>query len=268
VLEVRDLWPDSIAAVDVQAGKGMMSLLRRIERFMYRSARRICIVSPAFRDHIESTGIPADSIAVVPNGVNTALFYPREGERRHFRLPDSALLAGYLGTHGMAHGLMTLLEAARMLERENVHFVLVGEGARKEELKRLAAGLTNVHFHDRQPRETIAEMYTELDAALVLLRDTPLFRTVIPSKMFEIMGSGTPMILGVEGMARTILDDARAGIGIPPGDASALAAAIRCLRDDAAQRTEYGKNAYHHVRENYDLDALAQKYINVLQDAC
>ncbi len=268
LLEVRDLWPDSLAAVEVGAGGPLMSLLRRIERFMYHSARRIVVVSPAFRPHIESTGIAAERIAVVPNGVNTALFRPHDGPRKHFAFPGVSFLAGYIGTHGLAHGLETALEAARMLRDEGVHFVFVGEGARKQALKSAAADLENVHFFDRRPREIIAEMYNELDAAMVLLRDTPLFRTVIPSKMFEIMGTATPIVLGVEGQARTILEAAQAGIAIPPEDARALADALLRLRDDSTLRSEAGKNAYRHVCENYDLDALARSYLTILQETC
>ncbi len=269
LLEVRDLWPDSLAAVEMDAGGALMSLLRRIERFMYRSAKRIVVVSPAFRPHIEDTGIPPERIAVVPNGVNTALFQPRDAApRKHFAFPGVAFLAGYIGTHGLAHGLESALEAARMLRNEGVHFVFVGEGARKQALKAQAAELDNVHFFDRRPREIIAEMYGELDAALVLLRATPLFRTVIPSKMFEIMGTGTPIVLGVEGQARDILDAAGAGIAVPPEDPAALAEALRRLRDDTALRAEAGKNAYRHVRENYDLDALARSYLTILQETC
>ncbi|MBE0645434.1 MAG: glycosyltransferase family 4 protein [Bacteroidetes bacterium] len=267
-LEVRDLWPDSLAAVEVGAGGMVMRLLRAIERFMYRSANGIVIVSPAFRAHIEATGIPGERIGVVPNGLSTALFHARDGERRHFAQWKDRFLVGYVGTHGMAHGLETALKAARMLETENMHFVFVGEGARKEELKRLATAQSNVTFLDRQPREIIAEMLAELDVAMVLLRDTPLFRTVIPSKMFEIMGSGVPMVLGVDGQARTILEEADAGIAIPPGKAEALAAALRQLAADPALRRRYGGNASHYVRENYDLDALARSYLAVLQDTC
>ena len=267
-LEVRDLWPDSLAAVEVGASGAVMRLLRGIERFMYRSARGIVAVSPAFRAHIESTGIAAERIAIVPNGVSSALFRPRDGGRRHFAPWKDRFLVGYIGTHGLAHGLETALDAARLLEGENFHLVFVGEGARKEELKRLAATLGNASFLDRQPRETIAEMLGELDVALVLLRDTPLFRTVIPSKMFEIMGAGVPMILGVDGQARAILDAADAGIAIPPGDADALAAALRRLAADPALRARYGGNASRHVRENYDLDVLARNYLAVLQRLC
>ncbi len=264
-LEVRDLWPDSLAAVEVGAGGFVMRLLRGIERYMYRAAQGIVIVSPAFRAHIESTGIRAARIGVVPNGLSAALFHPREGERRHFAAWRDNFLVGYVGTHGMAHGLETALEAARMLAETNMHFIFVGEGARKEDLKRQAAGMPNVTFIDRQPRETIAGMLAELDVALVLLRDTALFRTVIPSKMFEIMGSGIPMVLGVDGQARAILEAADAGIAIQPGDARALADALRRLAADPAQRSRYGENASQYVRENYDLDTLARNYLDILQ---
>lgn len=267
-LEVRDLWPDSLAAVEVGAGGAVMRLLRGIERFMYRAARGIVIVSPAFRAHIEATGVSSDRISVVPNGLNPALFRPRDGARSHFARWGDRFLVGYVGTHGMAHGLETALDAARLLEGENMYFVFVGEGARKEELKRRAAGQENVAFLDRHPRETIAEMLSELDAALVLLRDTPLFRTVIPSKMFEIMGAGVPMVLGVEGQARAILDEAGAGIAIPPGDAGALADALRRLAADPILRVRYARNASHYVRENYDLDTLSRNYLDVLQSLC
>jgi glycosyltransferase involved in cell wall biosynthesis len=267
-LEVRDLWPDSLAAVEVGAGGAVMRLLRGIERFMYHSAQGIVIVSPAFRAHIEAAGVTRERIDVVPNGVSSALFRPREGVRRHFARWGDRFLVGYVGTHGMAHGLETALDAARLLDGERMHFVFVGEGARKEELKRRAIEQEHVTFLDRQPRETIAEMLSELDVALVLLRDTPLFRTVIPSKMFEIMGAGLPMILGVDGQARAILEAADAGIAIPPGNADALATALRKLAADASLREWYGGNASRFVRENYDLDLLAQHYLAVLQRVC
>jgi glycosyltransferase involved in cell wall biosynthesis len=269
VLEVRDLWPDSIEAVDAGAGGAVLGALRRVERFMYRAADRIVAVSPAFRAHIEGCGIPSPHIAVVPNGVSTPLFHERPRERRHFAAWADRFIVAYIGTHGMAHALETALDAARLLgPGAGVQFVFVGEGARKAELRRAAADLPHVSFLDRQPREIVAEMLAETDAALVLLRRTPLFRTVIPSKMFEIMGAGVPMILGVEGEARRILTEAGAGLAIEPGNPAALADAVRTLRNDAALRARCGKSASSHVRENYDLDRLAENYLAVLQDTC
>jgi glycosyltransferase involved in cell wall biosynthesis len=267
MLEIRDLWPDSIEAVEA-AGEGLLlRVLRRVERFMYRRADRISVVSPAFRDHIEACGVAPERIVTIPNGVSTRLFAAAQEERRSVLAAfEGTFIVAYIGTHGMAHALETAIDAARLLRGESdIHLLFVGEGARKEALRGYARDLDNVTFFDRMPRESVAQLLREIDVALVLLRDTALFRTVIPSKMFEIMGSARPIILGVEGEARRILEEADAGIAIPPENAEALAAAILRLRDDAALRERFGRNAYRYVRENYDLDLLARKYLEQLR---
>ncbi len=267
ILEIRDLWPDSIEAVNIRLGGSTMKILRRIERYMYHAADEIVIVSDAFRNHIVEKGVLSQDIHWIPNGVNTSLFRERT-ERKYSFGPgvDGKFIAGYIGTHGMAHGLQTVVEAAKLMQSDTgLHFVLVGEGAEKERLKREAAGLSNITFIDRQPRETIALMLNSLDAALVLLRKAELLRTVIPSKMFEIMGAGIPMILGVEGEAKRILDEAQAGIAIEPENPAALLNAIESLRRDPGLKQWYGKNASIYVGKNFNLDSLAENYLEVLR---
>jgi colanic acid biosynthesis glycosyl transferase WcaI len=266
LLEVRDLWPDSIEAVQVRSGGGMMAVLRRVERFMYRSADRIVVVSPAFREHIERCGIPSKRIDTVPNGVNTALFTPRKADKRSVLAGfDKEFIVAYIGTHGLAHALETAIDAARLLkDNHDIRFLFVGEGARKAALKEYARDAANVTFMDQLPREQIAALLGEIDVALVLLRDTPLFTTVIPSKMFEIMGAGVSMILGVRGQACEILREASAGISIEPENARQLADAILRLRDDPAFAAQCGKNAFFHVRKHYDLDQLARNYLDII----
>ncbi len=267
LLEVRDLWPDSIEAVQVRSGGGMIALLRRVERFMYRNADRIVVVSPAFRAHIENCGVPPQRIDTVPNGVNTALFTPRERTSRNMlKHRGEDFIVAYIGTHGLAHALETAIDAARLLQdHEGIHFLFVGEGARKAALKDYARDAANVTFMDQLPREQIAALLGEIDVALVLLRDTPLFATVIPSKMFEIMGAGLPMILGVRGQAREILEAAGAGIAIEPESAPQLAEAILKLRGDRTFTDECGRNAFRHVRKHYDLDQLARNYLDIIE---
>ncbi|MCZ7558274.1 MAG: glycosyltransferase family 4 protein [Bacteroidia bacterium] len=266
LLEVRDLWPDSIEAVQVHKGGVVISLLRRVERFMYRSADRIVVVSPAFRAHIEGTNIPPESIRVVPNGVNTALFAPAQrGDRRVLHDLDGRFIVAYIGTHGLAHALETAVDAATLLQdQSDIHFLFAGEGARKAALKEYAGDAQNITFLDQLPRSEIAVLLGEIDVALVLLRDTPLFATVIPSKMFEIMGTGVPMILGVRGQACDILHEAGAGIAIEPENARQLADAVLRLRDDPAFAAQCGKNAFLHVRKQYDLDQLARNYLDII----
>jgi glycosyltransferase involved in cell wall biosynthesis len=270
VLEVRDLWPDSINVVVDDVRPGLLSALRRIEHRMYRAADRIVIVSEAFRPHIRDTGIADERISYVPNGVNSALFFPRENARMHFNgaLKDK-FLVGYIGTHGLAHGLETALATAELLkEDDRIHFLFVGEGARKPALKKAAEGLRNVTFVDRLPRETIAEMLSELDVALVHLKKAELLKTVIPSKMFEIMGAAKPIILGVEGEAKRILDEAGAGIAIEPENAYQLKDAIMTLRNDPFLCKRLGANGSTYARACFDLDVLADRYLNILCEVC
>ncbi|MDH7516214.1 MAG: glycosyltransferase family 4 protein [Bacteroidota bacterium] len=268
VLEVRDLWPDAIPAVRIDTDPRFLAFLRRIERYMYSRADRIVIVSPAYREHLLRKGVPDEKIHVITNGVSTHLFDRRPAPRVHFngRMKDSFLVA-YFGTHGLAHGLETLVDTAKQfVDDPAVQFVLVGEGAAKAELIRYADGLPNVHFFERRSRQVIAEMLNEIDVSLVLLRKAELFETVIPSKLFEIMGVGKPIILGVRGESKRILEEARAGIAVEPEDAAMTAAAIRKLREDEDLRRQYGDNAYRFVREQYDLDRLAVRYAEILAE--
>ena len=268
VLEVRDLWPDSIEAVGINTDPRFLSFLRWIERGMYRRADRIVIVSDAFREHLLRKGVPADKIKLITNGVSSELFERSPRARQHFNGPmKDKFLVAYIGTHGLAHGLETMIDAAaRMKADPSVQFILVGEGAAKARLKAYANGLPNVLFVDRQPREVISQMLNEIDLSLVMLRKADLFRTVIPSKMFEIMGVGKPIVLGVRGEAQRIVEEAGAGISIEPQDTEALVGAIERFRGDDAFRAQCGESAYRFVRDQYNLDSLAVEYLDVLRE--
>lgn len=269
VLEVRDLWPDSFQAVDVNIPGFAFHLLKKIERLLYRKAKKIVIVSEAFRNHLTTAGAENNKISTITNGVAKNIFHPRHKSRLYLNghLKEKFLVS-YVGTMGMAHGLETVLESARELaDREEIHFVFVGEGAKKEELKSMARTLPNVTFIDRQPRKTIAYILNESDVALVLLRNSPLFKTVIPSKMFEVMGCGRPMILGVEGEAKRILDEAQGGICIEPENAKELTRAVLQFYNDRELCRRRGENAFQYAHTNFDLDILAQRYLHVLHSA-
>ena len=239
VFEVRDLWPESLAAVGVGEEDSLLHhALAGIAGFLYRRADRIVVVTPAFKNYlIDRWRVPSEKIDVVENGVETDLFTPADpavaaGRRKELGA-ESRFLVCYIGTMGMAHGLETLLDAAARLQSEhpNVLFLLIGEGSEKERIKSLAQsrGLTNVRFLDQQPREKIPSFISASDLCLVLLKKTDVFKTVIPTKMLEFMSCARPVILGVEGQARQIVEDAGAGLVIEPENADALAAAITQL---------------------------------------
>jgi glycosyltransferase involved in cell wall biosynthesis len=276
VFEVRDLWPRSIVEVGaMSAGSPVIKLLETIERALYRGADRIVAVTESFVDEIAATGIARDKIAVITNGVDLDLFKPgsRADARRTLGLDETAFLVTYVGTHGMAHGLDLLLEAARLLadrapDENPIRFLLVGEGAEKAALKRRAAALalTNVTFWDQRPRDDVARILDASDLCLVLLRDKPLFRTVIPSKIFEFMGAGRPILTTVDGESRRIIEAAGAGVFSPPGDAPALAGHIHALAVDRVALAARGQAGRRFVEAHYARPVLARHYADLLAD--
>jgi glycosyltransferase involved in cell wall biosynthesis len=268
VFEVRDLWPRSIVAVGaMSASSPAVKLLDQIELFLYRHATHLVVVTESFVDEIAARGIHRRKISVVTNGVDLELFRPspRAPARAELGLPDG-FLAAYVGTHGMAHGLGMILDAAPGLAAEGVTFLLVGEGAEKAALRERARrdNLTNVIFWDQRPRETIARICAAADLCLVLLRKKDLFTTVIPSKIFEFMGAGRAIHTTVDGESRGIIERAEAGVFSPPEDREAFMATLRGLLADPGRRDALGQNGRRYAEANYSRPALAARYADLL----
>lgn len=274
VFEVRDLWPESLAAVGVSSDDSLLHhTLAGIARFLYEHADCIVVVTPAFKDRlIANWHVPPEKISVVENGVETDVFAPApDSETRGLRQQLNAegqFVVSYIGTMGNAHGLETLLDAASILQQQNpdIRFLLIGEGAEKKRIQSaaLSCNLANVHFLDQQPRETIPAFISASDACLVLLKKTDVFKTVIPTKMLEFMSCARPVILGVDGQARQIVEDAEAGVVIEPENAEELVAAIQQLYADRALGCSLGKKGRDYVVKNFSRASTADKYVKVL----
>jgi glycosyltransferase involved in cell wall biosynthesis len=272
VFEVRDLWPESLAAVGMGSeNSALHRSLAGVARFLYRKSDHIVVVTPAFKEYlVEHWKVPRQKISVVENGVETSLFAPgNDGESLRKQInAEGKFIVGYIGTMGMAHGLETLIEAADRLQSAapEVFFLLVGEGADKERILAMAEerALTNLHFVDQQPREKIPAFISASDAALVLLKKTDLFKTVIPTKMLEFMSCARPVILGVDGQAREIIERAQAGIFVEPGNSQVLSEAILRLRADARLRETLGCNGRRHIVDHFSRQQTAAAYIAVL----
>jgi len=275
VFEVRDLWPESLVAVGIGGEDSLLyHALGTLANFLYQRADRIVVVSPAFCEPLmKRWRVPPEKIAVVENGVETDLFAPlpqsaNDALRRELGA-EGKFLVLYLGTMGMAHGLETLLEAAARLraQKPEVLFLLVGEGAEKQRIQSLAQmrGLDNVRFLDQQPREKIPGFISASDACLVLLKKTDVFKTVIPTKMLEFMSCARPVILGVEGQARQIVEAAEAGLAIEPENAEALAQAVLHLAANRELCEALGKKGREHILRNFSRVRTAEKYIQILQ---
>jgi glycosyltransferase involved in cell wall biosynthesis len=270
VCEIRDLWPDSIVAVGAMpAASPAIRLLKRCEGFAYRQSDLVMSVTRSFIPLLRERG--ARRVAFIPNGADPATFAApsdRAALRSRFGLGER-FVASFVGTLGMAHGLDIVLDAAeRLRNRDDVLFWLVGEGARRAELENEARrrGLTNVRFEGQIARELVPGVLAASDAALVVLRPDPVFETVLPSKMFEAMAARCPVVLGVAGEAKALLEESGAGIAISPGDGGALAREVSALAADPARRRALGENGLRFVTERFTHDALASAYAEILEE--
>jgi colanic acid biosynthesis glycosyl transferase WcaI len=274
IFEVRDLWPESLAAVGVGTSDSLLHrTLAKIAGFLYRHSDRIVVVTPAFKKHlIEHWRVPEEKILVVENGVDANLFgkRPLNVPLRRELGAEEKFVVSYIGTIGNAHGLETLVEAATLLRERapNVLFLLVGEGAEKQRIVSLAnaRGLTNVLFVGPQPREKIPAYIAASDACLVLLKSAELFKTVLPTKMLEFMSCARPVILGVDGHAREVMEQADAGIFIQPEDPAELVEAILRLAADPVLCQSLGRNGRRHVLQFFSREHTARAYLEILQD--
>jgi glycosyltransferase involved in cell wall biosynthesis len=264
IFELGDLWPRSIIAVGALPDSRAMRALEWLELFLYRRASRVVALTKTFKDDLVRRGIDPEKIDVVLNGVDLPRYQPRPR--------DEALCAawgiarkftvGYVGTHGMAHDLGNAVSAAELLP--DVAFLFVGAGAERDRLIERARTVPNAIFAPRQPKERMPAVWSLCDVALVHLKDAPAFAEVIPSKIFEAMGMGLPILLvAPDGEARRIVEEDAAGIWVPAGDPHALAEAVRRLRDDPALRCRLAQAslaaAPRHTRESqarHFLDAL------------
>lgn len=269
VFELRDLWPASIAAVGALRESRFLRAMERVELFLYRRAWRIVAVTHAFRADLVARGIDGAKIAVVTNGVDLESITPRERDAACARSygVEGRFVVGYLGTHGMAHALDRVLDAADQLrERDDIHFLFVGDGAAKAKLVAECERreLTNVSFHAPVAKHAMPALWSLCDLALVHLKDTPVFETVIPSKIFEAMGAGrTVLFAGPSGEGARIVDEADCGVTVPAEDSAALARAVCRLADDDVERERLARNA-HRAAPRYSRDALAARMLQVL----
>jgi glycosyltransferase involved in cell wall biosynthesis len=270
ILEIRDLWPESIVAVGAIENRWVIRILEGIESWAYKKADCIISLTDTFKPHIVAKGGEPAKIDVIKNGVNTTLFQKQAVDpevAKRLGLADK-FVAAYIGTHGMAHGLEVILDAAeRLIDEPRIAFVLVGDGAEKKRLikERDARGLHNVIMLDQQPKDMMPAVWALSDVSLILLRKLDLFTAVIPSKMFEALATETPIILGVEGESREIVEQSGGGLCIEPENAEALAEAVRDLSNDAAACSELGRNGRAYVCANFDRPQLAKKLLASLE---
>lgn len=248
VFELRDIWPASITAVGAMEKSAVIRLLEKLEMFLYRRADRIVSVTNSFKTELIERGIDGNKIDVVVNGVDLKKYQPVAEKdlslANEYGL-QSRFVVGYIGTHGMAHALDKVLNAAELLQdNDEICFLFTGGGAERAGLEQRARErkLSNVVMMPRQPKEMMPAVWSLCDISLISLRDTPLFTKVIPSKIFESMGMGLPMIIVCpEGEATGIIRDTGSGVVVPPELPVALASSVATLCADRERLGELAK---------------------------
>lgn len=275
VFELRDIWPESIRVVGAMKDSAALNFLEKVELFLYRKASVIVSVTHAFKDTLIRRGIEGKKVEVVTNGVDTSRFVSRPKDPalvQQHRL-EGKFVAGYIGTHGMAHGLDTVLDAAKMMKTapdgDRYRFLFLGDGANKSALVNRAQReqLDNVIFVDSVPKDDVVRYWSLLDAALIHLKASDLFETVIPSKMFECMGMAIPILHGVRGESAGIVQDNGVGLTFEPENPSDLCDRLQQLNDDPAlcqQIKAQGPTA----AKRYDRKVLATNMLSLLENVC
>jgi glycosyltransferase involved in cell wall biosynthesis len=273
VLEVRDLWPESLEAVGASSSNSVLvKVLKRVAGLLYRNAAHIVVVTFPFKDHLQKHwGIPQEKISIIVNGVDHHTFFPQPTDPqilREFGL-EGKFVVGYFGTIGNAHGIETLVHAAKITAAVDprIVFFVVGEGADKEILRELIErnNLGNIRMFPGQPRHRMPAIIAASDLCLVLLKDAELFKTVIPTKMLEFMSCGRPVVAAVAGEAARLVENAGAGICVPPGNSTAVAQAIFSLAGDATQRQRLAGNGRKFIVSSAARESTARDYISLLQ---
>lgn len=270
IMEVRDLWPESIKTVGAMEDNPVIRFFEWEEKRCYQSALKIIVVTDSFKRKLKEKGIPIQKIEVIKNGVDITKFKPTEKDRALLKVLnlEGRKIIGYIGTHGMAHRLDFILQcAAQMDGKNNCHFLLIGTGAEKNNLLKLKEqlNLKNVTMLDPVPKHEVKRYISILDIALINLRKSDLFTTVIPSKIFENAGMRIPILMGVNGEARQIVESYHAGVCFEPESEEDFNKKLHLLLSDFALYEEC-KEGCRKLAHDFNRKHLAEQMLHVIKE--
>jgi glycosyltransferase involved in cell wall biosynthesis len=269
VFELRDIWPASITAVGAMQDSFAIRMLEKLELFLYRKADSIISVTHSFKKELIERGIDGEKINVVLNGVDLTKYVP--AEQKDSELAEryglhGKFVAGYIGTHGMAHGLENIVSVAeRLKDHEDIRIVFAGGGAARQKVVDLVSekNLTNVVLIDRQPKEMMPRLWSLCDISLVPLKNSDLFKTVIPSKIFECMGMGIPTLMSVpEGEATAIIQKTNSGLTVEPESVEQIVEGILKLKNNSDLFNELRQSSID-VASQFSRDLMAKEMLHI-----
>ena len=270
VFEVRDLWPESAIDMGVLNNSLAIKLAYWLEKFIYKKADKINVLTPAFKETLLRKGVALNKIVMIPNGADLDIFKPQAEENwvRQKYGWDKRFVVIYIGAHGLANHLIQVVEVARdSREHEDILFVLVGDGMEKPKLAAKAKeyGLENIQFIDAQPKSQIADFVNASDVCTAVLKKADTFKTVYPNKVFDYMSCAKPVIIAIDGVARKLIEDARAGVYVEPENIEEFKKTVLKLYNNPNLCAEYGQNGYEYVKKHFARESLADQYEAILR---
>ena len=268
IFEVRDLWPESIGAVEAVKAPRFLALLERLELLLYRKSTCVVVVTESFKHNLVSRGINPDKIEVIKNGVMLDKYIPQPKNNaltQKLGLTDKFVVA-YMGTHGMAHKLDFLIDAADRITDPSVQLIFIGDGAEKAHLMQIIDEKKpkNVTMLDSVAKSEMVDYISITDVALVNLKKSDTFKNVIPSKIFENAAMQKPILLGVQGESQDIVEYYGAGICFEPENEADFIAKLSKLKADTAFYDDC-KNGCNDLAQDFDRIRLAQKFLDVMK---
>ena len=271
VFELRDIWPESIVTVGAMKPSLPIRFLEKMELFLYRKATKVVALTDAFKENLIKRGIPSEKIEVIKNGVDLSFFSPRPRPSHVVQElgANGKLIISYIGTIGMAHAVDKIVDTAeRLRDRKEILFLVVGEGAQKGQIVEQVSqkGLTNIRVLPGVSKEKVSDYYAVTDLNLITLRNKPLFRTVIPSKIFEIMAMARPILCAVDGETRGLVEQARSGVFVEPENVNQMVEIIEKLCLDKKRLIEMGQYGRRFVESHFDRDNLAQNFLGLIKE--
>ena len=269
--EVRDLWPETAVEIGELSNPHVISIATKLEEMCYQRAIQVVVVTQGMYDRLIQRSVPPSKLIISPNGANIELFTFKLSERNRIRTElglESKFIAIYAGIHGLAQGLETVVQTAHLLaDKPNIHFILIGDGPKKAVILALAKSynLPNLTMLPEKPRELIPYYLSAADVALVPLRKTEIFKSTLPSKLFDAWSCKRPVIVSIDGEARAIVETVKGGIFISPEDPVRMAEALIYLMNSPAERQLMGENGLAYTKQNHSRSALAEKLIILLE---
>lgn len=269
VFEIRDLWPESAIDTGVLKNTGLIKMAYKFEKFIYRKASLINVLTPAFRKKlIEEKSVPKDKIVYIPNAADFSLSdellesFDVAKFKREEGLVGKFIIT-YVGAHGVANHLQQLVEAAKLLEDTNAHFLLIGQGMEKKKLIKLAKDLNciNISFIDPVPKSDVFKYILASDIGTSVLKNVDTFKTIYSNKTFDYMSCKKPILMAIDGVSRELVEDADAGLFVEPENPQDFAFKVRTYMDNQTLLEKQGINGYIYAKKHFDRNVLAKKYL-------